>query len=199
MRRSDGVQPGPEHTVASDLDSQLPPTDLITEPASLAFPHIPVAGLRNRRTRESHYFRDFATDGAAKRIITIGRGHHCDIRLERRTISKLHCVIERVDALWTIRDTSSNGTLIYRPEDPIAQPLEDLRVVLSLNMHILIEEIAFLPISDGGKIGLFAVHQKQLRRRAFTAYQHAGEAAHEIGCSKTTIYDAQDTELPSHG
>ena len=196
MRRTDGVGACHEAAAGSASDARLSPTEpteVATEPASLVFPHIPVAGLRDKAARKTYYFRVFEGDVKAKSAISIGRGRYCDIRLNRRRVSRLHCMIVRVNGLWTIRDKSTNGTIIYRPEDPIAQLLGDMQVVLSLSMQILIDKTIFLPVADDGRIGLFALHQKHLRRQARSAYENADEAGKKIGCSTTTIYDANHT------
>jgi pSer/pThr/pTyr-binding forkhead associated (FHA) protein len=49
-----------------------------------------------------------------KDVTVVGRlREHCDISLERKSISKLHCVIVRTDGLLFVRDLSStNGTRV---------------------------------------------------------------------------------------
>lgn len=48
-----------------------------------------------------------------KDLTLLGRDEDCDIRLEPKSISKLHCVIAKTDGLLLIRDLgSTNGTRI---------------------------------------------------------------------------------------
>ncbi len=43
----------------------------------------------------------------------IGRGEGCDLRLEHKSVSKMHCVIVRTDGLLLLRDLgSTNGTRV---------------------------------------------------------------------------------------
>src|SRR5262245_66542140 len=43
----------------------------------------------------------------------VGRKEDCDLRLEHKSISKLHCVIAKTDGLLLIRDLgSTNGTRV---------------------------------------------------------------------------------------
>ncbi len=59
-----------------------------------------------------------STDGAApveldKDLMLVGRDDDCDIRLEHKSISKLHCVIVKTDGLLLVRDLgSTNGTRV---------------------------------------------------------------------------------------
>jgi pSer/pThr/pTyr-binding forkhead associated (FHA) protein len=49
----------------------------------------------------------------AKDLTLLGRDEDCDIRLETKSISKLHCVIAKTDGLLLIRDLgSTNGTRV---------------------------------------------------------------------------------------
>ena len=59
-----------------------------------------------------------AVDGEAsidlvKDLTLLGRDEDCDVRLEHKSISKLHCVIAKTDGLLLIRDLgSTNGTRV---------------------------------------------------------------------------------------
>src|ERR1700753_499711 len=48
-----------------------------------------------------------------KDLILIGREEGCDLRLDHKSVSKLHCVIVKTDGLLLIRDLgSTNGTRV---------------------------------------------------------------------------------------
>jgi pSer/pThr/pTyr-binding forkhead associated (FHA) protein len=48
-----------------------------------------------------------------KDLTLIGRDEDCDIRLDHKSISKLHCVIAKTDGLLLVRDLgSTNGTRV---------------------------------------------------------------------------------------
>jgi pSer/pThr/pTyr-binding forkhead associated (FHA) protein len=48
-----------------------------------------------------------------KDLTLIGRDEDCDVRLDHKSISKLHCVIVKTDGLLLIRDLgSTNGTRV---------------------------------------------------------------------------------------
>jgi pSer/pThr/pTyr-binding forkhead associated (FHA) protein len=56
-------------------------------------------------------------DGApieiVKDLLLVGRKEDCDIRLEHKSVSKLHCVIVKTDGLLLLRDLgSTNGTRV---------------------------------------------------------------------------------------
>src|SRR6186997_2491650 len=48
-----------------------------------------------------------------KDVIVVGRQTECDIRLDHRGVSKLHCILIRTDGLLLLRDLgSTNGTRV---------------------------------------------------------------------------------------
>ncbi|HKB06383.1 MAG TPA: FHA domain-containing protein [Gemmataceae bacterium] len=49
----------------------------------------------------------------AKDVVLVGRKEDCDLRLDHKSISKLHCVIVKTDGLLLLRDLgSTNGTRV---------------------------------------------------------------------------------------
>ncbi len=75
-----------------------------------------------------------------KDLIVVGRKEDCDVRLEHKSVSKLHCVIVKTDGLLLLRDLGStngtrvNGTRVRRaallPNDSIAIAHFKFRVFL---------------------------------------------------------------------
>jgi pSer/pThr/pTyr-binding forkhead associated (FHA) protein len=48
-----------------------------------------------------------------KELILVGRKEDCDVRIDHKSISKLHCVVVRTDGLLLLRDLgSTNGTRV---------------------------------------------------------------------------------------
>src|SRR5262249_30785335 len=48
-----------------------------------------------------------------KELTLVGRREDCDVRLEHKSVSKLHCVIVKTDGLLFLRDLgSTNGTRV---------------------------------------------------------------------------------------
>ncbi len=48
-----------------------------------------------------------------KDLIVVGRKEDCDVRLEHKSVSKMHCVIVKTDGLLLLRDLgSTNGTRV---------------------------------------------------------------------------------------
>src|SRR5256714_9918214 len=48
-----------------------------------------------------------------KDLIVVGRKEDCDLRLEHKSVSKLHCVLVKTDGLLLLRDLgSTNGTRV---------------------------------------------------------------------------------------
>src|ERR1700722_2815097 len=56
----------------------------------------------------------------AKEMILVGRQDDCDVRLDHKSVSKIHCVIVKTDGLLLLRDLGStngrrvNGTRVRR-------------------------------------------------------------------------------------
>src|SRR5437870_341259 len=49
----------------------------------------------------------------AKDLVVVGRKEECDIRLEHKSISKMHCVLVKTDGVLLLRDLgSTNGTRV---------------------------------------------------------------------------------------
>ena len=48
-----------------------------------------------------------------KDLVIIGRKEECDVRLEHKSVSKMHCVLVKTDGLLLLRDLgSTNGTRV---------------------------------------------------------------------------------------
>jgi len=48
-----------------------------------------------------------------KELTLVGRNANCDVRLEHKSVSKLHCVLVKTDGLIVVRDLgSTNGTRV---------------------------------------------------------------------------------------
>jgi pSer/pThr/pTyr-binding forkhead associated (FHA) protein len=49
----------------------------------------------------------------SKDLVIIGRKEECDVRLEHKSVSKMHCVLVKTDGLLLLRDLgSTNGTRV---------------------------------------------------------------------------------------
>src|SRR5438552_14650064 len=48
-----------------------------------------------------------------KDLVLVGRKEECDLRLDHKSVSKMHCVIVKTDGLLLVRDLgSTNGTRV---------------------------------------------------------------------------------------
>ena len=75
-----------------------------------------------------------------KDLVVVGRKEDCDVRLDHKSVSKMHCVLVKTDGLLLLRDLGStngtrvNGTRVRRaallPNDQIAIAHFKFRVVL---------------------------------------------------------------------
>src|SRR5262245_26989966 len=75
-----------------------------------------------------------------KDVVVVGRKEDCDVRLEHKSVSKMHCVLVKTDGLLLLRDLGStngtrvNGTRVRRaallPNDQISIAHYKFRVYL---------------------------------------------------------------------
>jgi pSer/pThr/pTyr-binding forkhead associated (FHA) protein len=75
-----------------------------------------------------------------KDLVVIGRKEDCDVRLEHKSVSKMHCIISKTDGLLMLRDLGStngtrvNGTRVRRaallPNDQVSIAHFKFRVAL---------------------------------------------------------------------
>src|SRR2546425_5597097 len=75
-----------------------------------------------------------------KDLTVVGRREECDLRLDHKSVSKLHCVIVKTDGLLLLRDLgSTNGTRVngqrvrraaLLPNDQISIANQKFRVYL---------------------------------------------------------------------
>ncbi len=75
-----------------------------------------------------------------KDLIVVGRKEDCDVRLEHKSVSKMHCVLVKTDGLLLLRDLGStngtrvNGTRVRRaallPNDQVSIAHYKFRVYL---------------------------------------------------------------------
>jgi pSer/pThr/pTyr-binding forkhead associated (FHA) protein len=66
-----------------------------------------------------------------KDLIVVGRKEDCDVRLEHKSVSKMHCVIVKSDGLLLLRDLgSTNGTRVNntRVRRAILMPNDQLSI-----------------------------------------------------------------------
>jgi pSer/pThr/pTyr-binding forkhead associated (FHA) protein len=80
-----------------------------------------------------------------KDMTLVGRGEECDVRLEHKSVSKIHCVIVKTDGLMMVRDLGStngtrvNGTRVRRgmllPNDKVSIANFHFRVLFGAALH----------------------------------------------------------------
>jgi pSer/pThr/pTyr-binding forkhead associated (FHA) protein len=69
----------------------------------------------------------------------VGRGEGCDLRLDHKSVSKLHCVLVKTDGLILVRDLgSTNGTRVNGTRVRRAALLpDDLLSIASMKFRVL--------------------------------------------------------------
>ena len=87
----------------------------------------------------------------AKDLTVVGRDDDCDVRLDHRSISKLHCLLVRTDGLLFLRDLGStngtkvNGQRVVRgallPGDELSFASEKYRVEMGPSVPEAVEDL----------------------------------------------------------
>src|SRR5438876_12294965 len=73
-----------------------------------------------------------------KDLVLIGRDEDCDVRLDHKSVSKVHCVLVKTDGLLLLRDLgSTNGTRVNGTRVPRAALLPNDKISFA-NFHFRI-------------------------------------------------------------
>src|SRR5579862_596441 len=82
-----------------------------------------------------------------KDLIVVGRKEECDLRLDHKSVSKMHCVLVKTDGVLLLRDLGStngtrvNGTRVRRaallPEDKLSVANFHFRVLFGAPLAAL--------------------------------------------------------------
>ncbi len=88
-----------------------------------------------------------------KDMTLVGRGDMCDMRIDHKSVSKMHCVIVRTDGLLLLRDLgSTNGTRVNGTRVRRAALLPDDELsIASLKYRILFGEKLLAELSPEEK------------------------------------------------
>jgi predicted component of type VI protein secretion system len=85
-----------------------------------------------------------------KDLVLVGRKEDCDVRLDHKSISKLHCVLVKTDGLLLLRDLgSTNGTRVngQRVRRAALLPNDQIQIAsLRYTVQLVIDEPA--PAAD---------------------------------------------------
>ncbi|MCS6866903.1 MAG: FHA domain-containing protein [Gemmataceae bacterium] len=92
-----------------------------------------------------------------KDLTLIGRDDVCDVRLDHKSVSKLHCVIVKTDGVLLLRDLgSTNGTRVngqrvrraaLLPNDILA--IASLKYIVQFGAELEKAEAAAQPVPEG--------------------------------------------------
>ncbi len=100
----------------------------------------------------------------AKDLLVVGRREDCDLRLEHKSVSKIHCVIVKTDGLLMLRDLgSTNGTRVNgtRVRRAALLPNDQLNIA-GYKFRIYLGPDGPAPkIATGPNLGEYAAPQRQ--------------------------------------
>jgi hypothetical protein len=139
------------------------------------------AGLHHSRKRRTYLFRDFKIDSIPKRLISIGRGKNCDIRINSDFVSEVHAVLERQeDGMLLVDHHSTNG--VYVNGERVAGP-----VALTVGMDIQIGHELLIATDASGVFPIPAYTISDMCRKAATLYGSDTGAGEHLGRSRMFV------------
>ncbi len=130
----------------------------------------------------------------AKDLVLVGRKEDCDLRLDHKSISKLHCVLAKTDGLLLLRDLgSTNGTRVngQRVRRAALLPNDQLQIA-SLRFAVQVGPDEESPGSDELTQHLEGKELEQLLDKA----EHPGEL--DSDSSDVEIPMVRANALPDH-
>lgn len=149
----------------------------------------PVMGLFVPKKKKLYRFDDFIMARQVKRMLTIGRGEFCDIRLDDSRVSRVHCEITRYrDGACKIADTESTNGLF----------VNDVRVAhaqLWPGMWIFLGQTELVAVGLDGNSPVIGRNYTSFLINAKYVHGSAESAASAIHRSAATIYRAIERRL----
>lgn len=139
------------------------------------------AGLHHSQKRRTYLFQDFKLGSMPKQMLSIGRKHNCDIRLDNAFVSAVHAVLERRgDAMWLADHASTNG--VYVNDERIEKA-----VALTVGMHIQIGHELLIATDEHGTFPIPANTVSDMCRKAAPLYGSMAVAGERLGRSRNFI------------
>jgi pSer/pThr/pTyr-binding forkhead associated (FHA) protein len=100
----------------------------------------------------------------AKDLVLVGRKEDCDLRLDHKSISKLHCVLVKTDGLLLLRDLgSTNGTRVNGQRVRRAALLPNDQLQLA-SLRYTVQVVADQPAAPGPEEFTQQLDGKELAR-----------------------------------
>lgn len=140
------------------------------------------AGLHDSGRAQTYFFDDFRSGTAIKRLWSVGRGVHCDLRLRDTYVSHVHAIVQRrKDGAAILSDhDSTNG--VYVDDRRLDEP-----VVLTVGMHIRIGESLFIAVDRTGSFPIAARSIPEFCRKAAELYGNNTVAGEHVGRSREYV------------
>lgn len=116
-----------------------------------------------------------------KDLLLVGRREDCDLQLDHKSVSKLHCVIVKTDGLLLLRDLgSTNGTRVngQRVRRAALLPNDQLHIA-SLRYRVVFHQQPEPIDADGLTQQIDADEMRDLLNRAKAAQEHSANHAEE--------------------
>jgi predicted component of type VI protein secretion system len=124
-----------------------------------------------------------------KELTLVGRKEDCDLRLDHKSVSKMHCVIVKTDGLLLVRDLgSTNGTRVN------GQRVR--RAALLPNDQLTIANFKFRVYLGPDAPGAVPAAAPVLRPEEHTQALEAREVAHLLRQARAAADGEDSAELP---
>jgi pSer/pThr/pTyr-binding forkhead associated (FHA) protein len=132
-----------------------------------------------------------------KDLVVVGRKEECDLRLEHKSVSKMHCVIVKTDGLLLLRDLgSTNGTRVNgtRVRRAALLPNDQLTIAnYKFRVHLGPDEPQPPPRGGGDYTQRIEAHDAAMLRRV---REKATSGEEESSISPPAPKSVQRNQLP---
>jgi hypothetical protein len=145
-----------------------------------------VTGLRVLGQKRLVQFHDLLDGGSGP--LSVGRTRQRDIRIRHRTVSRLHCYIEKtVEGEFTIQDNDSKNGLYVAWYGPYGEFQRKTWCTLRIGMYIRLGDVIIVPVDQHGESFILAKRHSEFLRRAHALYGTPHQAEDHVGCSRKAI------------
>jgi pSer/pThr/pTyr-binding forkhead associated (FHA) protein len=151
-------------------------------------------GLHYSARAQTFFFDDFRVHAAIKRLWSIGRGRHCDLRLKDAYVSNVHAIVQRrKDGAAILCDhDSTNGICIDGR-------LIDEPVIVTVGMRVQMGQSLLIGVDGRGSFPIAAHSIPEFCRKAAELYGNNTLAGEHVGRSREYVRRLRDLAAERSG
>ena len=146
-----------------------------------------VAGLRVMGSRQIVWFHKLFQGDANS--ISIGRTNQSDVRIRDQSVSRLHCMVERVEpGRYVIIDCLASNGLLVSPYGRFSDYQQVRSAELDVFMRIRLGRAKLAPVLADGTSPLIVSTEKMFALEAYEVYGSARAAQNHTGMKTRRLW-----------